>query len=167
MRHIEVSLYTRESGSRRYVKVKRGRDYPSTTTWVLRYGSTWETLKVSSLAAATSERIQRELDLLKEWRPTTKPRTESASKVKMLDAAMDEYVAEIEAGRKPKTFRAYKVSLRYFYECVGNKPLKDINRGDLLDFPVFLREEKQQADRSTHNKFENVMTFLEALRHYG
>jgi integrase/recombinase XerD len=163
MRHIKVSLYTRESGSRRYVKVKRGRDYPSTTTWVLRYGSTWETLKVSSLAAATSERIQRELDLHKGWRPTAKPRTESACKVKMLDAAMDEYLAEIEAGRKPKTFRAYKVSLRYFYECVGNKPLNQINRGDLLDFPVFLREEKHQADRSTYNKFENVMTFL---KHY-
>ena len=27
MRHIKVSLYTRESGSRRYVNVKRGRDY--------------------------------------------------------------------------------------------------------------------------------------------
>jgi len=163
MRHIKVSLYTRESGSRRYVKVKRGRDYPSTTTWVLRYGSTWETLKVSSLAAATSERIQRELDLLRGWRPTAKPRAENGPNVKMLDAAMDEYLAEIEAGRKPKTFRAYKVSLRYFYECVGNKPLKDINRGDLLDFPVFLRDEKQQADRSTYNKFENVMTFL---KHY-
>ena len=78
----------------------------------------------------------------------------------MLDAAMDEYLAEIEAGRKPKTFRAHKVSLRYFYECVGNKPLNQISRGDLLDFPVFLREEKHQADRSTYNKFENVMTFL-------
>ena len=109
--------------------------------------------------AAISERIQRELDLLKGWRPTAKPRTESASKVKMLDAAMDEYLAEIEAGRKPKTLCAYKVSLRYFYECVGNKPLNQINRGDLLDFPVFLREEKKQAP-DHWNKFENVMTFL-------
>lgn len=92
MRQIKVSLYTRESGSRRYQKVpKRGRDYPSTTTFVLRYGSTWETLKVNNLSSAISERIQRELDLLKGWRRTAKPRTESASKVKMLDAAMDEY----------------------------------------------------------------------------
>ena len=165
MKRTKVSLYTREPITRRYRKVpsRNKPDYPSTTTFVLRYDSTWETLKVNSVAAATAEKIQRELDLLRGWRPTPKPRAENASKVKMLDAAMDDYLAEIEAGRKPKTFRAYKVSLRYFYECVGNKPLKDINRGDLLDFPVFLREEKQQADRSTYNKFENVMTFL---KHY-
>jgi integrase len=162
MRHIKVSLYTREPITRRYklVPQRNKPDYPSTTTFVLRYGSTWETLKVDSVAAATAEKIQRELDLLRGWRPSAKPRTESASKVKMLDAAMDEYLAEVEAGRKPKTLSAYKVSLRYFYECVGNKPLKDVNRPDILDFPVFLREEKKQGDRSTYNKFENVMTFL-------
>jgi hypothetical protein len=58
--------------------------------FVLRYGSTWEIVKVNSEAAATAQQIQRELDLLKRWRPTARPRTESASKLKTLDAAMDE-----------------------------------------------------------------------------
>ena len=160
MKRTKVSLYVREPITRRYKLVTRNKDYPSTTTFVLRYGSAWETLKVDSVAAATAEKIQRELDLLKGWRPTAKTRTQSASKVKMLDAAMDEYLAEIQAGRKPKTYGAYRVALRYFYECVGNKALKDINRPDILDFPVFLREEKNQAPRSVYNKFENLMTFL-------
>lgn len=162
MKQIKVSLYTREPITRRYKLVpKRNKpDYPSSTTFVLRYGSSWETLKVNNLASAISEKIQRELNLLRGWRPTTKPKSEGVSKVKMLDEAMDQYLGEIEAGRKPKTFAAYRVSLRYFYECVGNKPLSHISRTDMLDFPVFLREEKEQGDRSTYNKFENVMTFL-------
>jgi integrase/recombinase XerD len=161
MRQIKVSLYTRESGSRRYVKVKRGGEYPSTTTWVLRYGSTWETLKVNSLAAATSERIQRELDLLRGWRPTAQPTSvRDTVPVLMLDAAMDQYLAEVEAGRKPKTFFAYRVSLRYFFESTQNKPLSKIERPDLLKFAAFLRDTKEQAPRSAYNKFEAVMTFL-------
>jgi len=87
MKQTKVSLYEREPITRRYRKINPKKDYPSTTTFVLRYGSTWETLKVNSVAAATAEKIQRELDLLKGWRPTAKPRTESASKIKMLDAA--------------------------------------------------------------------------------
>jgi len=160
MRKIKVTLYEREPETRRYKRINPKKDYPPTTIFVLRYRSTWETLKVTNVDDAGVARLQRELDLFRGWRPPAKPRTESASKVEMLDAAMDEYLAEIEAGRKPKTFSAYKISLRYFYECVGNKPLKEINRADLLDFPVFLREEKEQGDRSTYNKFENVMTFL-------
>ena len=48
MKQIKVSLYEREPISRRYRKLKKNKDYPSTTTFVLRYGSTWETLKVNS-----------------------------------------------------------------------------------------------------------------------
>jgi integrase len=166
MKQIKVSLYTREPITRRYrlVPQRNKPDYPSTTTFVLRYGSTWETLKVNSLAAATDQKIQRELALLRGWRPISKPKPDSSgSNVKMLDEAKDQYLAEVESARKPKTFSAYSVSLRYFYQCVGNKPLNQISRGDMLDFAVFLKEEKHQGDRSTYNKFENVMTFL---KHY-
>jgi len=44
MKHIKVSLYVREHGTRRYKPVKRNTSYPVDTTYVLRYGSTWETL---------------------------------------------------------------------------------------------------------------------------
>lgn len=78
----------------------------------------------------------------------------------MQDATKYTYLAEIETSRKPKTHDAYSVALRYFYECVGNKAMKDIDRGDLLKFAAFLRCKKGQAPRSANNKFENLITFL-------
>ncbi len=78
----------------------------------------------------------------------------------MLDKANDDYLVQIEKGRKPKTYYAYSISLRYFYECVGNRAMKDIDRGDLLNFAAFLRDEKHQGPRSCYNKFENIATFL-------
>ena len=41
---MKVSLYIRERGTRRCHKAKPGRNYPMGTIYVLRYGSTWETL---------------------------------------------------------------------------------------------------------------------------
>jgi integrase/recombinase XerD len=165
MKRIKVSLYVRQHGTRRYTKVPKRNVpiYPPNTTFVLRYRSTWETHTVDNYAYATSKRIERELELLRGWRPTAKPTPEAAISVKMLDEAIDDYLEEIEAGRKPKTHSAYKTSLGYFFESTGNKPLNRITRTDLLDFVVFLREEKQQSDRSCWNKFANVMSFL---KHY-
>ena len=124
---------------------------------MLRYGKAWETLDVKTLSEATTLRMRRQIELDGGWRPTTKVKQPTAL---MLDAAKDKYLAEIENGRKPKTHQAYTVALRYFYVCVGNKPMKDIDLGDLLRFAAFLRDEKDQAPRSAYNKFENVMTFL-------
>ena len=50
--------------------------------------------------------------------------------------------------------------MRWFYECAGNKAIKDIDRGDLLRYAAYLRDKKDQAPRSCYNKFENVATFL-------
>lgn len=162
MKHIKVSLYVREHGTRAYNKVPdRNRpNYSPNTTYVLRYGSTWETLTVDNLSDATAKRIERELELLRGWRPTAKPKPEAAAKVKMLDEAIDAYLGEIETSRKPKTYSAYKTSLGYFFKSTGNKLLNQISRTDLLDFAVFLREEKSQSPRSSWNKFSNVMSFL-------
>jgi integrase/recombinase XerD len=163
VKHIKVSLYVRERGTRRYNKVpdRNKPYYPSNTTYVLRYGLTWETLTIDNLSDAVAKRIERELELLRGWRPTSKPKPEpSGKKVKMLDEAIDAYLKEVESGRKPKTHSAYTTSLNYFFESTGNKPMSTISRTDLLDFTVFLREEKQQSDRSCWNKFANVMSFL-------
>lgn len=65
MKRSKVSLYLREPITRRYKLVNRNKDNPSTTTFVLRRRSTWESLKVDSVAAATAEKIQRELDLFR------------------------------------------------------------------------------------------------------
>ena len=155
---MKVSLYTREHGSRQYKKHNPKASYPAGTIWVLRYGSTWETLDVANLSEATTLRIRRQMKIDGGLLPTRKAPKQPT--VLMLDKAKDDYLAEIEKGRKPKTYAAYSVALKYFYECVGNKPMKDITRADLLDFAVFLREEKDQAPRSAYNKFEAVMSFL-------
>lgn len=156
---MKVSLYIRQRGTRQFQKHNPKKSYAQNGNiiWVLRYGSTWETLDVKTLSEATSLRLRRQIELDGGWRPTTKVEEPT---VLMLDKAKDVYLTQIEKGRKPKTFDAYNTSLRYFYECVGNKPMKDIERGDLLKFAAFLRDEKDQAPRSVYNKFENVMTFL-------
>jgi integrase/recombinase XerD len=156
---MKVSLYVRQRGTREQKKHNPKKSYPldGSIIWVLRYGKAWETLDVKNLSEATMLRMRRQIELDGGWRPTTKVKQPT---VLMLDAAMDKYLAEIEKSRKPKTHDAYSVALRYFYECVGNKPMKDIDRGDLLRFAAFLRYEKGQAPRSAYNKFENVMTFL-------
>jgi integrase len=154
-----VSLYVRERGTRKQKKHNPKKIYPvnGSIIWVLRYGTTWETLDVKSLGEATTLRLRRQFELDGGWRPKTKTKEPT---VLMLDAAKDKYLSEIESSRKSKTHDAYTVALRYFYQCVGNKRMADINRGDLLKFADYLRNEKDQAPRSAYNKFENVMTFL-------
>lgn len=157
---MKVSLYVRESGTRKYTKANK-KYYAPGTVFVLRYGSTWETVGEVKLIEAERARLNRSVRLLEGWQPEIKPKPKAASL--MLDAAMDAYLSEISSSRKKKTHQAYTVALRYFYECVGNKPIKDITRGDLVKFSVFLREDKGQSPRSCWNKFSNVMSFL---KHY-
>jgi hypothetical protein len=38
--------------------------------------------------------------------------------------------------------------------------LSTINREDLMEFKVYLRDVEELASRSVYNRFENVMTFL-------
>jgi integrase len=53
------------------------------------------------------------------------------------------------------------VALKYFTEVVGpHKPVAEITRGDMLDYRVYLREEKKHEPRSEWNKFSNIMGFL-------
>lgn len=127
---------------------------------MLRYGSGWETLDSTSLADATGKRIERELALHRGWTPTP---TKRQPKALVLDVAIDQYLAEIKDGRKKKTYHAYDIALRYFYDCIGNKPLKEISRNDMLKFHAFLLDHKEQSSRSCWNKFSNVMSFL---KHY-
>jgi len=166
MKRSKVSLYVREHGTRQYIKVPKRNVpiYPPNTTFVLRYRSTWETLTVDDYSSATSKRIERELELLRGWRPTTKSKPEAATSIKMLDETIDAYLAEVKAGRKPKTLSAYRTSLRYFFESTGNKRLNQVSRTDLLDYVVFLREQRAQTERSCWNKFSNVISFL---KRYG
>ena len=152
---MKVSLYVREHSTRKYRKAKSTE--PAGTVYVLRYGGTWETLDAENRNDARVAQLRKEAALLEGWRPKVEKKKPAGLR---LDAAVDAYLSEISSSRKKKTHQAYTVALRYFYECIGNKPIKDINRGDLVKFSVFLREDKGQSPRSCWNKFSNVMSFL-------
>jgi len=75
-------------------------------------------------------------------------------------ASVADYLDEVKLTKKPKTLAAYSTALGYFMESCRKMNLEEIERGDLLKFSAFLRDEKKQSPRSVYNKFENVMTFL-------
>jgi integrase/recombinase XerD len=79
-----------------------------------------------------------------------------------LAATIADYLDEIKLTKKPKTLAAYSTALGYFTESCHKINLEEIERGDLLKFSAFLRDEKEQSPRSVYNKFENVMTFLKS-----
>jgi integrase/recombinase XerD len=79
-----------------------------------------------------------------------------------LAVAVAEFLDETKLTKKPKTLAAYRIALSYFTESCHKLNLDEIERKDLLKFCAFLRDQKEQAPRSVHNKFENVMTFLKA-----
>jgi Phage integrase, N-terminal SAM-like domain len=155
---MKVSLYVREHSSRNYRKATPKE--PAGTIYVLRYGSTWETTSATNWTEANVARLNKQAQLFQGWVPPAKVRPVKQSTELMLDAAMDQYLGEIKQGRKKKTFQAYSVALRYFYECIQQKPIKEIQRPDLIRFAAFLRDQKEQSPRSAYNKFESVMTFL-------
>jgi len=79
-----------------------------------------------------------------------------------LAATVADYLEEIKLTKKPKTLAAYTTALGYLTESCRKMNVEEIERGDLLKFSAFLRDQKKQSPRSVHNKFENVMTFLKA-----
>jgi integrase len=154
---MKVSLYVRQHSSRKYRKATPKE--PMGTTYVLRYGSTWETTDAKNWTEANATVLRRKIELLQGWQPKPKVGAQVSTDL-MLDAAIDDYLSEIKSGRKKKTHQAYRVALKYFYESTGNKSMKHIARGDLIKFSAFLRDDKEQAPRSRWNKFSNVMSFL-------
>jgi integrase len=152
---MKVSLNVREHVTRKYRKAKSTE--PAGTIYVLRYGNTFETIDAENWNDARVAQLRKQASLLEGWRPKVEKKKPASL---MLDAAMDAYLSEVKAGRKKKTHQAYDTALRYFYECIGNKPIKEITRGDMIRFAAWLRDEKEQAARSCWNKFSNVMSFL-------
>jgi integrase/recombinase XerD len=77
-------------------------------------------------------------------------------------AAITDFLDETKLTKKPKTWAAYSTALGYFQKSCPKLYLDDIERGALLKFSAFLRDQKLQSPRSVYNKFENLMTFLKA-----
>ena len=92
--------------------------------------------------------------------PGVEPNGNGHNGHRSLAAAVTEYLEETRLSKKPKTHAAYSTALSYFTESCPKVHLEHIERRDLLKFSAFLRDEKEQAPRSVHNKFSNVLGFL-------
>lgn len=80
----------------------------------------------------------------------------------LLAKAVTTYLADILLTKAKTTYDAYSKSLEYFQESCTKPYLADVERRDMLRFSAFLRDEKELAPRTVHNKFENVISFLKA-----
>lgn len=85
---------------------------------------------------------------------------ENGNGLRSVAGTIADYLEEIKLTKKQKTLAAYTKALDYFSESCKKMNLEDIERGDLLKFSAFLRDDKKQSPRSVYNKFENLMTFL-------
>ena len=78
----------------------------------------------------------------------------------LLVTAVEDYLVETKDQKKPKTYAAYRGSLKYFLDsCSSKTMLEEITRDDMLKYKTYLKREGQ-TDRSIRNKFENAMTFF-------
>jgi integrase/recombinase XerD len=81
---------------------------------------------------------------------------------KPLSVAIADFLEDKRLSKKPKTHSAYSTALSYFAESCAKLYAEDIDRRDMLKFCAFLRDVKEQAPRSVHNKFANVVGFLKS-----
>jgi integrase len=79
---------------------------------------------------------------------------------RLLSAAIAEWLAEIKLAKKPKTLAAYSNGLGYFAESCHKQYVEDVERRDLLAFSAYLRDKKELAPQTCHNRFRYVVCFL-------
>jgi len=113
-------------------------------------------------AAAYNSRIrkQRELDAIAAGLIVSNP-IEDDSRLR-IRSAVDDFLEDVQLTRHRKTWRGYCVSLSYFQESCDKSFLEEVERKDLLRFASFLRDKKKLSPRTVHNKFADVLTFLQA-----
>jgi len=104
---------------------------------------------------------QSEFDAIARGLIVTDPMGEEDTRLR-LRAAKSEFLEDIQLSRQRKTWLGYCLSLSYFTQCCSKTYVEEIDRKDLLRFVVFLRDERELAPRTVHNKFAEVLTFLAA-----
>ena len=180
---MKITLYTRQASSRKFKRITdkqmfAGGNFPASTVFVLRYmrggKRIFETLKdCPDLRAAQERQLERRLDLLRGTLPpapepkpqaiaTPKPSPAPAAGALMLDAAIDQYLANAKL-KSAKTSTSYSHTMKQFYASCGNKPVATASKQDLINFEGYLRREGL-SDRTIHNRIVEVTTLL---RHFG
>ena len=114
----------------------------------------------ATAAYNSRNRKQSELEAMAQGLVVTNP-TADDSRLRLREARED-FLEDIQLSRQRKTWLGYCLSLSYFMECCSKTFVEDIDRKDILRFAVFLRDEKELAPRTVHNKFAEVLTFLQA-----
>ncbi|MBZ5720751.1 MAG: tyrosine-type recombinase/integrase [Acidobacteriia bacterium] len=182
---MNVAIYTRESGTRKYKPASPRAAYSPDTTFCLRYTQDgkrrWEQLDVKSYKEAQAASLKKLTELITESckqkpdigtvisrnlnLPAPQPRPLKPiqpSGELMLDAAIDKYIENIEH-KSSKTSSGYRYTLQQFYASSGNSLLANVTTQHLYDFVGYLRKEGL-GDRTIHNRVGEVVTFL---RHFG
>jgi integrase len=114
----------------------------------------------AAAAYSIRSRKQMELDAIANGLIVSNP-IEDDSRLRFR-SAVDDFLEEVQLTRQRKTWRGYRVSLGYFQESCDKCFLEEIERKDLLRFAAFLRDTKKLSPRTVHNKFADVLTFLQA-----
>jgi integrase/recombinase XerD len=128
-----------------------------------REGSKRVRLSVGKDAAdASTRRLRKEAELNALNHGLAVSRQGEQNGHRSIAAAITDFLDETKLTKKPKTLAAYSTALSYFQQSCPKLYLDDIERGDLLKFSAFLRDEKEQSPRSCWNKFSNVMSFLKS-----
>jgi integrase/recombinase XerD len=87
---------------------------------------------------------------------------EGPTSKRLIATAVADYLVEIKINKREATHSAYELALRNFTESCPKAYLEDINRSDLLHYVQHLRAQ-ELSDRTCHNRFEHVLTFLKAF----
>jgi integrase/recombinase XerD len=82
-------------------------------------------------------------------------------RVETADVCAD-FLDEVLQHRRPKTYHQYKVALGYFQQSCRKKYLVEIDRRDLMNYIVFLRETKALSQRTISTKLYVVLQLLKA-----
>src|SRR2546428_336607 len=113
-------------------------------------------------ADASARRLSKEADLRGscESNDDSNDARPTLNKIRIVDA-IDEYLSETKMTRTSATHSAYELALRNFTDSCSKTLLHEITRADLLGYIKHLRDQKL-SDRTCHNRFEHLMTFLHA-----
>jgi hypothetical protein len=109
---------------------------------------------------AAAQRLRKEAELNAKNHGVAVTATPSNRTYRLLSAAITEWLAEIKLTKKPKTFAAYSNGLQYFAESCTKQYVEEVERRDLLAFTAYLRDKKELAPQTCHNRFRYVVSFL-------
>ena len=110
-------------------------------------------------AAAQRQRKESELNAIKNGVAIIAEHSDGVHQA--IAEAADEYLSEIKMSRTPATHSAYTLALRNFADSCSKTHLEQIDRTDLLQYVKYLRDQ-ELSDRTCHNRFEHLLTFLKA-----